>query len=168
MNGTTKAFAAVYGQFDEHVIGGSSNCPTPTSLPDVTKPIVYFKGDAAGQAYFSAPNAPPPCASFTHIILVFDIQNDTIVIRGKNGDIAHTIALSQATNITMQDVAHPELWCKTVSVPLAATARSTSSTVSSWVVGISIAVVVVIALLVLPVVLRSYNNRKISQRAAKI
>ena len=116
----TVVFAAVYGQFDEALIGGSANIPSANSVPDVTKQVVYYKGDAEGQAFFSNAQGPPPCASFTHCIYVFGVT-DTISIQGKSG-VAYTISLADATKITMQDLVTPDMWCK--AVPLASTVRT--------------------------------------------
>ena len=144
----TVVFAAVYGQFDDALIGGSANIPSANSVPDVTKQVVYYKGDAEGQAFFSNAQSPPPCASFTHCIYVFGVTDNTISIQGKTG-VAYTISLADATKITMQDLVTPDMWCKAVPL-VASTARTTdSSTTSNWIIGVIIGVAVLLLLMYL-------------------
>jgi hypothetical protein len=146
LGGREVVFTAVYGQFDEAIIGGSANCLAANSFPDPTKQIVYFKGDDEGKAFFSTPDGPPNCDAFTHCIYVFDVQNNQVNIQGKTG-VAYTISLDDATKISMQDLPSLDMWCKS-KTPLASSARTTDSSTrtSNWVMAIILGLIVVLVL----------------------
>jgi len=145
LGGRDVVFAAVYGQFDEALIGGSANVIAPNSFPDPTKQIVYYKGDDQGKAFFSTPQGPPECEAFTHCIYVFDVQNNVVNIQGLNG-IAYTISLDDATKLTMEDLPSVDKWCKSKTL-ISAARTTTSTTAANWILGIIIGIIVLLVLI---------------------
>jgi hypothetical protein len=166
----------VYGSFDPAVLGGSFNVPPAAGAAPIVSAefngevtishdsrdmtlmqMTAYRGDAAGQAFFSRPDGPPACQTFNYCIMVMGVQGSTFSIkpRGwKTGDhIPFTFDVSKMTRLELTDLSNAQAWCKakepisSENAPLMTLSSGESKNGSGWLV----ALFVVLALVVLGV-----------------
>lgn len=111
----------VFGKFDNALLGGSVNIPsnlvgsTHVTTNPLLRQFIAYRGDAAGEAYFShADTSPPPCDQFNYSIMIMGDGSGSFGIKGadwKLGDAdKYTISVESLT--PSADITQPTTWCK--------------------------------------------------------